>query len=125
MLDGGLPAWRAAGGEVDTSPVDEAALHAPAQALRSPPGATKCAAADVLGGCCGLLLGVQGERSTAGVVAALTSSSYAHHLHTSPYTCACRYQARLDKSAVRDWQQMLANSSSGGEQVVDARPAPR
>lgn len=41
MLDGGLPAWRAAGGEVDSSPVDEAALHAPAQALRSPPAATK------------------------------------------------------------------------------------
>lgn len=43
MLDGGLPAWRAAGGEVHTSPVDEAALHAPAQALRSPPATTKCA----------------------------------------------------------------------------------
>lgn len=49
MLDGGLPAWRAAGGEVDTSPVDEAALHAPAQALRSPPATTKCAAVEVLG----------------------------------------------------------------------------
>lgn len=41
VLDGGLPAWRAAGGEVDSSPVDEAALHAPAQALHSPPAATK------------------------------------------------------------------------------------
>lgn len=76
VLDGGLPAWRAAGGEVHTSPVDEAALHAPAQALRSPPATTK-------------------------------------------------YQARLDKAAVRDWQQMLANVSSSGEQVVDARPAAR
>jgi thiosulfate/3-mercaptopyruvate sulfurtransferase len=76
VLDGGLPAWRVAGGEVDSSPVDEAALHAPAQALRSPPATTK-------------------------------------------------YQARLDKAAVRDWQQMLANTSSSAEQVVDARPTPR
>lgn len=37
VLDGGMPAWKAAGFEVETSPVDEAALHAPAEALRSPP----------------------------------------------------------------------------------------
>ncbi|KAI3430594.1 hypothetical protein D9Q98_005187 [Chlorella vulgaris] len=41
VLDGGLPAWKAAGGEVDTSPVDQAALHAPAEALRNPPAATR------------------------------------------------------------------------------------
>lgn len=41
VLDGGMPAWKAAGFEVETSPVDEAALHAPAEALRSPPAGAR------------------------------------------------------------------------------------
>ncbi|PSC75171.1 kinesin-like calmodulin-binding isoform X1 [Micractinium conductrix] len=40
VLDGGLPAWKAAGGALETSRVDEAALHAPAAALRAPPAST-------------------------------------------------------------------------------------
>lgn len=41
VLDGGMPAWKAAGGEVDTSPVDDARLHAAAEALRNPPATTR------------------------------------------------------------------------------------
>lgn len=36
-----------------------------------------------------------------------------------------RYEARLDASQVRSWQQVLENVSSQQEQVVDARPEPR
>jgi hypothetical protein len=42
VLDGGLPAWKAAGGEVDTSPVSDEQLHAAAEALRNPPATTRC-----------------------------------------------------------------------------------
>ncbi|KAL4422900.1 hypothetical protein ABPG75_009097 [Micractinium tetrahymenae] len=41
VLDGGLPAWKAMGLGVETSSVDEAALHAPAKALRSPPASSR------------------------------------------------------------------------------------
>lgn len=41
VLDGGLPAWKAAGGEVETTPVEDAAIHAAAEALRSPPASCK------------------------------------------------------------------------------------
>lgn len=41
VLDGGLPAWKAAGGSLETTPVDEAALQAPVAALRSPPASTR------------------------------------------------------------------------------------
>lgn len=41
VLDGGMPAWKAAGGAVETGPVDDSALHAAAQALRSPPPSSK------------------------------------------------------------------------------------
>ena len=37
VLDGGLPAWRAAGGAVDTSPVGEEELRAGAAAAQAPP----------------------------------------------------------------------------------------
>ncbi|EFN51993.1 hypothetical protein CHLNCDRAFT_37095 [Chlorella variabilis] len=76
VLDGGLPAWKAAGGDMETSPMDNARMGAPVEALRNPPAATK-------------------------------------------------YEARLDASQVRSWQQVLENVSSQQEQVVDARPEPR
>lgn len=41
MLDGGLPAWKAIGGPLDTAPVDDSALQAPARAAQAPPGATR------------------------------------------------------------------------------------
>ena len=37
VLDGGLPAWKAAGGAMDTAPVDEAALAAAGAAAQAPP----------------------------------------------------------------------------------------
>ena len=36
VLDGGLPAWKAAGGALDTSPVSQQQLERPAAAARAP-----------------------------------------------------------------------------------------
>ena len=52
VLDGGMPAWRAAGGEVETAPVDDAALHAAAEALRNPPPSGRCALGLACMPCC-------------------------------------------------------------------------
>lgn len=37
VLDGGLPAWKAAGGQVDTTPIDANSALAPSKAAQAPP----------------------------------------------------------------------------------------
>ncbi|GAB4820153.1 hypothetical protein N2152v2_007199 [Parachlorella kessleri] len=77
VLDGGLPAWKGAGGHVSApAAADDATVHAATRAAQNPPPET-------------------------------------------------RYKAQLAGDEVRTWQQVLDNTTSKVEQVMDARPAGR
>lgn len=81
VLSGGLPAWEAMGGTIDTTPLSDEEAH------------------------------------KAGRAASSSTNTNNNDTHT--------YKAVLDKGAVRNASQMVANITSQEERVIDARPAAR
>jgi hypothetical protein len=100
VLDGGLPAWKATGGEVETSPIDPADMDAPATAAQA--AAPRGDSAE------------GGEQRNP-------PTQQQHQANGG----VGGYKAKLRDEEVRSLDAVLANVASMKEQVVDARPHAR